>query len=225
MAPVHARTEERDDIALKLADAIQTWHEIAPSMQATPNEWARRFREFGFFRATQVAATLNGSARMLRFVSFADMRPSESTTIFRVCSTGREKHISWTPMLSQALNYAPGGEKSMFVTHDDARLFSAVVHPADVLAVLNDFEWVVDSDRLEGITDHGPVKATLPTISLSEVKEQPEKAELIALLGPDYPVQMTDGDPYLLSDSRNVAATSEPVTASGRGPTPGPPLS
>ncbi|MGF6821933.1 hypothetical protein M2317_000819 [Microbacterium sp. ZKA21] len=187
----------REERALELANAIQTLQSTAPSAQKPAADWVREFRAFGFFRATQIGAVLAGTARNLQLVSFADTRPREAAMIFRVSAPDGQHRVSWTPLVSAALKYAPGGENSGHVKHDDARLFSAVVEPDDVLAVLNDYEWIVDTARLTDVRDHGPIVATLPVSVVSDLPDSPGKALAMKLLGPGALVKII-GEPYRL---------------------------
>ena len=188
----------REERALELANGSQTVQIPAPSGQKPAAEWVREFRSFGFFRATQIGAVLAGTARMLQLVSFADTRPREATMIFRVSDPDRLHRVSWTPLVSAALKYAPGGEASASVKHDNARLFSALVDPADVLAVLNDYEWIVDPARITAIRDHGPIVTSIPVTPVRALPDSPGKAIAMALYGPDALVQRLDGQPYRL---------------------------
>lgn len=145
---------------------------LLPSAQKPATQWADVFRRIGFFRCTQVFATIAGQSRMLRLVSFADSRPREATMIFRICDPERARHVSWTPNLGKALEYAPGGENSLLVAHPDAHLYSVIVEPVHVLAVLNDFEWIIDPTDVE-ITDHG---TRLDTIMMNAEQDKAIRA-------------------------------------------------
>ena len=136
---------------------------------------------------------------MLRFVSFADSRPREATTIFRVCDPARVVQVSWTPLLVKALEYAPGGRHTSLVAHSEPHLYSATIAPDDVLAVLNDFEWIIDTARLEPV-DHGAVSVKIPTQRLADI-ENVDLHKFIPILGEDYPVQIVNlTHPYVIAE-------------------------
>lgn len=116
--------------------------------------------------------------------------------IFRICDPERARHVSWTPNLGKALEYAPGGENSLLVAHPDAHLYSVIVEPVHVLAVLNDFEWMIDPTDVE-ITDHGTISNSAPQTRIGELPDSPAKTTLLAMAGEDYLVNVIDNDePY-----------------------------
>lgn len=207
---------EREELAISAADAIQEYHDVAPSAQQTATQWAEVFRGIGFFRCTQVFGTLNGESQMLRVVSFADIRPREATTIFRVCNPDRARHVSWTPSLGKALEYAPGGPKAYAIVHEDAHLYSLVIEPGQVLAVLNDFEWIIDPTGLE-ITDHGTITNHATQKRLGDLPDTTDKRALVALVGEDYLVNVIDRDePYEIRDPLTPATRPEAGALTGR---------
>ncbi|GAA1733014.1 hypothetical protein [Microbacterium paludicola] len=194
----------RSDRALQLLREFFFIAGQAPMDRRPLGEWIEEFQAVGFFAASYALSIgLDGVHANVNSLTFRDMRPREPVPLYRVCTPGREVRAHWTPFISLAARYAPGGDARV-ANQPGAHLYSTIVEPEGVLAILES-EWVIDP-RGRVLRDHGRIENVAPRqLLVRDLPESSFKDALMRTVGPVAKVEESPQRTLLLSDQVEAA--------------------
>jgi hypothetical protein len=202
--PVRAKpsslvSEERVSTAGELLASLTSIQGDSPMALKTVEEWIVELGAVGFFTATRTMARLDGTDVNLKTIDFTDVRPRNSIQLWRVCNPGRERSIFWSNGLETLVkHFVPEGNR-WGINHNEAHLYSAVVDPDRIFAIVQDWEWIIDPRGLN-IHDHGQIEKfpMRPKSRVRDMPDSPQRTHLIAEgLGDQMVFELPDTDVWL----------------------------
>ena len=193
----------RQELALRLMREFYYIGAQAPMDRRPLDEWIEDFRAVGFFAASSAMSVQHdGELCNITSLSFLDMRPRDEVWLYRVCTPGRQERAHWTPFISLASMYAPGGESNV-ADQPGAHLYAQLVQPDDILAIMGR-EWVIDPRGRE-IHDLGTITIVPPrTMPVKDLDDSALRDRYLALLGPQGTIQAMPTRTVILRDAQRV---------------------